>query len=305
MIYDIAIIGGGAAGLNAALYGARGGMKVAVFENTGFGGQINYTYDVDNYIGFPSIGGAELAERMREHVQGYDCEFKNEGIREIKDIALPVKKLVTRRNVYGARTVILATGAKPRKLGVMGEEELAGAGVSYCATCDGAFSRGKTAAVIGGGNTAFEDALYLSSICRRVCLINRSSSFRAAKTLVEKAEANPVIEILTDRRIEKIQGDTSVKSIVTVHSISGRVSVLDTDAVFVAIGRVPESGLLDEGVQLADDGSVITDAAMCTNIPGVYAAGDVRNTPLRQIITAAADGAVAASSAIAYINSQG
>lgn len=303
MVYDIAIIGGGAAGLNAALYGSRGGMKVAVFENTGFGGQINYTYDVDNYLGIPDISGAELAEKMRAHAAKYDCEFKNEGIREIKDIASPIKKLVTRKCVYEAKTVILATGAKPRKLGVMGEDEYADAGVSYCATCDGAFSRGKTVAVIGGGNTAFEDALYLAGICKKVYIINRSAKFRAAKTLVDKAMANPVIEILTDRRIEKIQGSPAVKSIVTAHSISGRISVLDTDAVFVAIGRIPESGLLAGAAELAADGSVITDASMRTSVPGIYAAGDVRTTPLRQIITAAADGAVAANSAIAYINS--
>lgn len=301
MIYDIAVIGGGAAGLNAAIYGARGGMSVLVLENVGFGGQINYTYDVDNYIGFPSINGQELAARMKAHAERYACTFKNEGVREIRDYSRPVKKLVTRKNVYEARTVILATGAKPRKLGVAGEEELAGAGVSYCATCDGAFFAGKTAAVAGGGNTAFEDAIYLSGFCSKVYLINRSSKFRAAQALVDKAYGNPKIEILTERRIEKIQGTSCVKSIVLAHALSGRMSVLDTDAVFIAVGRIPESGILKGIAALAEDGSVITDVHMRTSVPGIFAAGDVRNTPLRQIITAAADGAVAADAAISHI----
>lgn len=303
MVYDIAIIGGGAAGLSAAIYAARGGMKTAVFEGTGFGGQVNYTADVDNYPGIPSVSGIELADKMRAHAGMYPVDFMNEGIREIKDITKPVKKLVTRKNIYETRTIILATGAKPRRLDVMGETELAGAGVSYCATCDGAFSKGKTASVIGGGNTAFEDALYLSAICRKVYIINRSGKFRASKMLVEKAMANPNIEILTEQRVEKIQGTGVVSSIVLSHSISGRIRVLDTDAVFIAIGRIPESGLLQEFIQLAEDSSIICDEHMATGIPGVYAAGDVRHTPLRQIVTAAADGAVAATSAINYINS--
>ncbi len=303
MIYDVAIIGGGAAGLSAAIYAARGGMKTVVFEGTGFGGQVNYTSDVDNYLGFPSINGIELSGKMHSHAQQFDCEFKTENIRTIENISAPVKKLVARRNIYEARTIILATGAKPRKLGVQGEAELAGAGVSYCATCDGAFSKGKTAAVVGGGNTAFEDALYLSGLCSKVYIIHRSENFRADKVLLEKAKANPVIEILTNRRVEKIQGDVSVKSVVTINNLSGKVDVLNTDAVFIAIGRIPEIDLLKNNVKTAADDSIICDEHMSTGIAGVYAAGDVRNTPLRQIITAAADGAIAATSAINYIKS--
>ncbi len=303
MVYDIAIIGGGAAGLSAAIYAARGGMKTVLFEGTGFGGQVNYTADVDNYLGIPRISGLELANRMHAHAENFDCEFKRENIREIKDIAKPIKKLVTRSNIYETRTVILATGAKPKKLDVQGEAELSGAGVSYCATCDGAFSNGKTAAVIGGGNTAFEDALYLSGICSKVYIIHRSEKFRADKTLVEKAKKTPTIEFLTNRRVEKIQGTDSVKSLVTVNTVSGKVDVVNTDSVFIAIGRVPESKLLKDSAKLASDGSVICDEYMCAGIAGIYAAGDVRNTPLRQIVTAAADGAIAATSAINYINS--
>lgn len=301
MVYDIAIIGGGAAGMSAAIYGARGGMSVLVLENTGFGGQVNYTHDVDNYIGLPKISGSELADRMREHAMQCGGDFRTESVREIKDFMRPVKKLITRQNIYETRSVILATGAKPRKLGVAGEDEFSGAGVSYCATCDGAFFRGKTAVVAGGGNTAFEDALYLAGFCKKVIIMNRSNKFRAAKVLVDKARENPVIEIRTECRIEKIQGSGSVKSVVTANTVNGRIAVLDTDAVFIAIGRVPESGLIASAAELAPDGSVITDEHMRTKTAGIFAAGDVRQTPLRQIITAAADGAVAAESAISYL----
>lgn len=303
MTYDVAIIGGGAAGLSAAIYAIRAGMKTVIFEGTGYGGQINFTYDVDNYLGFKSITGPELAEKMRAHAESFGCEFKTESIREIKDAARPLKKLVTRRNVYEAKTVILATGAKPRKLGVLGEDELAGAGVSYCATCDGAFAKDKVAAVIGGGNTAFEDALYLAGICKKVYIINRSNKFRAAKMLVDKAYSNPKIEIITEHKTEKIQGTGKVSSLVLAHSISGKISVLDVDAVFVAIGRIPESKLYDGIAKTEADGSVICDENMCIGTDGLYVAGDVRSTPLRQIITAASDGAVAATSAVNYINS--
>lgn len=303
MIYDIAIIGGGAAGLSAAIYGARGGMNVVVFEDIGYGGQINYTSEVDNYLGISSVSGAELADKMRAHAAKYDCTFKSESIRKIENVSQPVKKLITRKNVYEAKAIILATGAKPRKLGVFGEDELAGAGVSYCATCDGAFYRDKTTVVIGGGNTAFEDALYLAGICKKVYIIHRNTRFRADQTLVNKAYDNPVIEIITDCVVEKIQGEHTVKSIVTKNTVSHRIGVIDTDAVFIAIGRVPESTLYADFASLADDKSIITDEKMQIGIPGLFAAGDVRKTPLRQIITAAADGAVAGACAVSYINS--
>lgn len=302
-MYDIAIIGGGAAGLSAAIYAARGGMSVCVFEGTGFGGQINYTSDVDNYPGIPSVSGMELAAKMHTHAEQFECEFKTESIRSLENLSSNVKKLVTRKAVYEAKAVILATGAKPRKLEIPGEAEFVGAGVSYCATCDGAFAKGKTAVVVGGGNTAFEDALYLSSLCRKIYIVNRTEKFRADKILIEKTKATPSIEILTSRRIEKIQGGSSLRSVVTVNTISGKVEVLNTDAVFVAIGRIPEVGLLNGLTAVAADGGIVCDEHMSTGIPGVYAAGDVRSTPLRQIITAAADGAVAATSAINYIKS--
>ncbi len=301
MIYDIAIIGGGAAGLSAAIYAARGGMRVAVFEGIGYGGQVNFTPDVDNYPAFPSISGEELSKKLHAHASSFEVDFFKEQVRDITDYEKKIKTLITRKNEYLTKTVILATGAKPRKLGIWGEEL---SGVSYCATCDGAFAKGKTAAVIGGGNTAFEDALYLSGICSKVYLINRSEKFRAAYTLVEKAKKTENIEVLTNLKPIEIQGENKVSSIVTQDSVTGKTSVLDTDYVFIAIGRIPESGLYENKAALEKDKSVLCDEYMKTDTDGLFAAGDVRKTPLRQIVTAAADGAVAATSAINYIMSE-
>ncbi len=301
MNYDVLIIGGGAAGLSAAIYSARAAMRTALFESTACGGQVFLTDRVDNYLALPDIGGAELCEKMLAHAKMYDCDFKYEGVRRI----LPEDggyRLITRKNEYTARAVILAAGAKPRRLGVPGESELGGAGVSYCATCDGAFFRGKTAIVAGGGSTAFEDALYLSAICNKVYLVNRSEKFRAAEILVKKACSTDNIEIKTSCRITEILGSGSVSGAMLEHA-DKTAEKLASDAVFIAVGRLPESSLLQGLADLAEDGSVICDERLQASRAGIFAAGDVRKTPLRQIITAAADGALAASSAAAYVRS--
>ena len=303
MNYDIAIIGGGAAGLSAAIYSARGGMKTVLFESTGFGGQVNSTSDVDNYLGLFGVSGSELSQKMHAHAEKFDVDFKGDKVREIKLVPGGIKRIVTRKETFDVKAIIIATGANPRKLDIQGEDEFIGSGVSYCATCDGAFMKDKTVAVIGGGNTAFEDALYLSKIAKAVYLINRSSKFRADKLLIDKVSKTPNITIITDTTPKKIQGDMTVKSLITSHSVSGRMKVIDLDAVFIAIGRIPEISLVEGILDTAPDKSIITDEKMRTSHPGIFAAGDVRNTPLRQIITAAADGAVAANSAIGYINS--
>ena len=303
MNYDIAIIGGGAAGLSAAIYSARGGMKTVLFESTGFGGQVNSTSDVDNYLGLFGVSGSELSQKMHAHAEKFDVDFKGDKVREIKLVPGGIKRIVTRKETFDVKAIIIATGANPRKLDIQGEDEFIGSGVSYCATCDGAFMKDKTVAVIGGGNTAFEDALYLSKIAKAVYLINRSSKFRADKLLIDKVSNTSNITIITDTTPKKIQGDMTVKSLVISHSVSGRMKVIDLDAVFIAIGRIPEISLVEGILDTAPDKSIITDEKMRTSHPGIFAAGDVRNTPLRQIITAAADGAVAANSAIGYINS--
>lgn len=294
MDFDVIVIGAGPGGLSAALYCARGGLKTLVLEGTGVGGQVNSTGEIDNYLGFLGTG-AELSGKMREQVEKFGAVFSGEKASEIRNPASDVKIVRTRRNEYRARKIIISTGANPRKLGVMGEEEFLGAGVSYCATCDGAFFKDKVVTVVGGGNTAIEDAVYLAKFCKMVYVVHRREKFRANAHIMEKAKTNPKISIRTNEVVEKIQGDRAVKSVVLRHTLSARIGVLETDAVFVAAGRVPETALVKDIVKLDEGGYIVTDENMRTGVPGIYAVGDVRNTPLRQIVTAAADGAVAAN----------
>lgn len=294
MDFDVIIIGGGPGGLSCALYTARANLKTLVLEGTGIGGQVNYTYDVDNYLGFSGTG-AELSEKMKAQVEKFDVTFLSEKVKEITDWDKEMKTVKTRRNTYRAKAIVIATGANPRLLGVDGEDRLKGAGVSYCATCDGAFFKDKTVMVVGGGNTALEDAVYLAKFCRAVYLIHRRDGFRANAKLLEKVKNSQKILVKTNEVVEKIQGDNAVKSVVLRHTLSSKISVVDTDAVFIAIGRNPETSLVTDKLTLDDAGYIVTDENMRTNISGVYAIGDVRNTPLRQIVTAASDGAIAAN----------
>lgn len=302
-MYDIIIIGGGAAGLSAAIYASRGGMKTLVLEAINYGGQINYTYDVDNYPGFyDTPKGEELSEAFLKHAKKFGADISTEKVREIEDAEKEIKIVRTRKNVYEAKAIIFATGANPRKLNVEGEAQFSGLGVSYCATCDGAFFKGQTTLVVGGGNTAFEDALYLSKFSSKVYLVHRSEKFRANHTLVKRVMENDKITIITNSTVDKIHGKTVVDSVTLKNVLTGATSKIDTSAVFVAIGRIPETELAGRYVYLTNDGFIRTDREMATDKPGIFAAGDARETPLRQIVTAAADGAVAAVSAIKYLN---
>ena len=294
MDFDVIIIGAGPGGLSCALYCARANLKTLILEGSGVGGQINYTYEVDNYLGFYG-SGPELSEKMRSQVEKFDVTFLSEKVREISGWDREIKTVKTRRNEYRAKAIVIATGANPRLLGVDGEERLKGAGVSYCATCDGAFFKDKTVMVVGGGDVALEDAVYLSKFCRAVYLVHRREVFRANATLLEKVKNSAKILVKTNEVVEKIQGDSTVKSVVLKHTLSGKMSVVDTDAVFVAIGRNPETSLVGDFLKLDNGGYIVTDENMRTSVDGIYAIGDVRNTPLRQIITAAADGAIAAN----------
>lgn len=294
MDFDAIIIGAGPAGLTAALYLGRANLKTLILESSGCGGQLNYTYEVDNYPGFFG-SGTELAEKMRTQALKFGGVFSSERVLEIRNSIGTVKTVKTRKNEYRAKAIIIATGASPRLLGADGEEKYKGLGVSYCATCDGAFFKDKTVLVAGGGNTAFEDALYLSKFCRAVYLIHRRDKFRASASLVEKVKSNSKILIRTNEVIEKIQGDKMVKSVVLKHTLSSRISVLDTSAVFVAAGRLPNSAIAADIVKLDSNNYIITDENMRTSASGIYAVGDVRTTPLRQIVTACSDGAIAAN----------
>ena len=302
MNYDIIIIGGGAAGMSAAIYAGRGGMKTLLIEKISCGGQMMNTYEVDNYPALSdSPSGEKIAHMMEEHAHKYNVDFTSENVKDI--ISGDVKTVKTRRNEYTAKAIILAMGAVPKKLGIKGEAEFAGLGVSYCATCDGAFFKGLEVAVIGGGNTAFEDALYLSKICSKVYILNRSEKFRAAAILVEKVKNTENIEIYTNTVAEEFTGSEKLEAVSTKNVVSGETSALSVSGVIVAIGVSPSSELAQKcGIKTNEGGFIETDMHLNTNTEGIFAAGDVRNTPLRQVITAAADGAVAAVGAINYIN---
>ncbi|MBE7044480.1 MAG: thioredoxin-disulfide reductase [Ruminococcaceae bacterium] len=303
MIYDMIIIGSGAAGMNAALYAGRSGLNTLVLESVGSGGQMNNTYEVANYLGFPeNPSGAELAQKMRAHAGIYGAEFRTERVKNIENVNEKIKTVNTRKNSYQTRCVLFATGANPRKLNAPGEAEFSGIGVSYCATCDGAFFRGQTTAVVGGGNTAFEDALCLARFCSEVYLIHRSDRFRASAVLVEEVKNNPKIHILPFCTVSQILGDTTVKQLSLQDSRTGETKLLDCSGVFIAIGRIAANEIVPPEILLDESGFIRTDERMQTNIPGIYAAGDIRTTPLRQVITAAADGAVAAISALNYLD---
>lgn len=302
MNYDIIIIGGGAAGMSAAIYAGRGGMKTLLIEKLSFGGQMMNTYEIDNYPAlFDGPSGDELSKLMEKHAKKYGTDFTSENVKEI--ICNDIKTVKTRKNEYSAKAIIYAAGAVPKKLGVPGEAELTGAGVSYCATCDGAFFKDKDVVVIGGGNTAFEDALYLSKICKTVYMLNRSERFRAAAVLVDKAKDTKNIKILTNTVATSFEGNGMLEAVCTKNTKTNETGRIDVSGTIIAVGVSPNSETAKEcGIKTDENGFIETDKYLKTNIDGIFAAGDVRTTPLRQVITAAADGAVAAVSAINFIN---
>lgn len=306
-MYDVVIIGGGPAGMSAAIYACRGGMKTLVIEKLSCGGQVMRTNEIDNYPGFyENPSGEELAQRMREHSEKFGATFVSETVRSIENAEYGVKIIHTRRNRYMTKSIILAMGASPKTLGAEGEQEFTGAGVSYCATCDGAFFKDQEVAVIGGGNTALEDALYLAPICKKVYLLNRSQKFRGAATLLEKVRANGKITILPDTIAERFVGSNMLSEIKIRNTATDERGTLHVSGAIIAIGVTPDSKLAaDCGIALCDRGFIKTDINLETNIKGIFAAGDVRVTPLRQVITAAADGAVAATGAVNYVNALG
>lgn len=294
---DIAIIGAGPAGLTAAIYGARAGYNTVVFEKNFSGGQMNFTSEVENYPGFNNISGSELAMKMEEQAKKLNVEFKNLEIKSIKKEA-NIFKIETSKDSFEAKNIILSLGASAKTLGLESEQRLRGMGVSYCATCDGAFFKGADVAVVGGGNTAFEDAVYLSRICNKVYIIHRRDTFRADNILQEEAKAKENIEFIYNTVVDEIVGNFEVSAVKVKDTNTNEVREIPVNGVFVAIGIKPNSDLVEGLVEKNEYGYIITDANMRTNIEGIYAIGDVRDTNLRQIITACADGAVAVNDII-------
>lgn len=295
------IIGSGPAGLAAAIYAQRAKLSSLVIEREYMsGGQVVNTYEVDNYPGFSGISGFELGMKFREHADKLGAEFVNAEVSEL-ELEGKVKRIVTDEGVYEAKTVVIATGARHRKLGIPGEEELGGMGVSYCATCDGAFFRDHTVAVVGGGDVAVEDAIFLSRGCEKVYLIHRRDELRAARSLQERLFACANIEFLWDTEVTKIYGEDHIECIGIQNKKTGEKKTMDVEGIFVAVGTIPNSELVAGKVETDKQGYVIAGEDCITNIEGVYAAGDVRRKMMQQIITAAADGANAVNSAQRYL----
>lgn len=300
-MYDVIVIGSGPAGLNAALYAKRAGLSVLVIEKSPVsGGQVLTTYEVDNYLGLPGMNGYNLGMKFREHVDRMEIEFLEEEVQEITDCQ-SYKEVTAGGKAYQGKTVIFAAGATHSLLGAEGEKELSGMGVSYCATCDGAFFRGMEVAVVGGGDVAVEDAIYLSAFCKKVYLIHRRDSLRAAQMLQEKLFAIPNIEILWNHVVTKICGEDAVEKIMLKEITGQSEKELEIQGIFIAVGIHPNTELLEHLTATDEKGYVIAGEDCATNIEGIFVAGDARTKTLRQIITAVADGANAATSAWNYI----
>ena len=298
--YDLVIVGSGPAGLAAAIYAERARLETLVIEKGMVsGGQVLTTYEVDNYPGLPGVGGYDLGTKFREHADHLGAQFAEDEVVRIEDKGA-VKLVVCAHETYEARAVVLATGASHRKLGVPGEEELSGMGVSYCATCDGAFFKKKVTAVVGGGDVALEDAVFLSRMCEKVYLIHRRDELRGAKSLQEQVFAQDKIEVMWDTVVDKIQGTDRVENLLIRNVKTGETRELPVSGVFIAVGITPASQAF-EGLVEMDHGYIKAGEDCRTSCPGIFAAGDVRTKPLRQIITAAADGANAVTSVERYL----
>lgn len=301
---DVLILGGGPAGYTAALYCARANLKTTVVEKTAPGGQMGTTDQIDNYPGFPNgVNGFDLAMEMQKGAERFGAKTRYADVTSV-ELNGPVKKAVTTDGVIEAKVVILATGAYPRELGLENENSLRGKGVSYCATCDGMFFKNKTVAVVGGGDTAAADAVYLAKIAKKVYLIHRRDTLRASKSYLAPLENAENVEIVWNSEVKEIFAEQKVAGIQVVNRIDQSETKLELEGLFVAIGHIPNTELFKDQIELDSNGYSTADETTKTNIEGVYAIGDLRAKPLRQIITAAADGAVAAYFAEEYLSQQ-
>ncbi|MBR5800227.1 MAG: FAD-dependent oxidoreductase [Lachnospiraceae bacterium] len=324
-MYDVVIMGSGPAGLCAAIYAKRAGLKAVTLEKSPMsGGQVLNTYEVDNYPGLPGINGFDMGMKFREHADKLGCEFLNDSVLSVTPIQKDTELvraassntvdgagegagsnagfvIETEGGVLHTKTVVAAMGASHAKLGIPGEEELSGMGVSYCATCDGAFFRGRTTAVIGGGDVAVEDAIFLARGCEKVYLIHRRDELRAAKILQEELLSLPNVEVIWDTVVERINGEDQVESISVKNKKTGEEAQIAVDGVFVAVGILPQSEIMADVTACDEKGYLIAGEDCACTTPGIFAAGDIRTKKLRQIITAAADGANAITSVQEYL----
>ena len=317
-IYDLVILGSGPAGLGAAIYAQRAELKTLVIEKEMVsGGQVLTTYEVDNYAGLPGIGGFDLGMKFREHADHLGAEFAEDvvlrieeadlaeaGLLEAAELGGGLKKIVCENETYLTKTVIIATGAHHRKLDVPGEEEMVGMGVSYCATCDGAFFKNKKTVVVGGGDVAIEDAIFLGRICEKVYLVHRRDELRGARSLQKKLMAMKNVEILWDTVVDCINGSMKVESVSLSNKKTGEKTEITVDGVFIAVGISPNTEEFRGTVEMDNGGYIVAGEDGKTSVPGIFAAGDARTKNLRQIITAVADGANCVTSVEKYLNEQ-
>ena len=301
LFFDVIILGSGPAGFSAAIYAARGNVKTAILDISMFGGQPSNYLELENYPGFSLIGGFELMEKFEEHADKFGVEkfpmVEIENVRLTSDI----KEIETTDTIFKAKSIIIATGAQAKKLEIKGEEEFKGRGVSYCAVCDGAFYRDKVVAVVGGGNAAVEEGCYLTKFAKKVYIVHRRDQLRADKIVQERAFKNEKVEFIFDTIPVEIKGNDCVETFTVKNVKTGIISDLTVDGVFPYIGFAPNIELVNAQIEQNEGGFIVTNDCMETSVKGVYAIGDVRTTPLRQVITAAADGAVAGCYAVRYL----
>lgn len=299
--FDTVILGGGPAGLSAAIYSARGACSTAIIDTSMLGGQPTNYLELENYPGFGLVDGFDLMEKFEQHVDKFDvAKFTMQEIENI-DLTAQIKTIKTKEATFKAKAVIIATGAQPKKLGIAGEKEFTGRGVSYCAVCDGAFYKDKVVAVIGGGNSAIEEAIYLTKFANKVYVIHRRDALRADKIIQQRAFKNEKIEFIFDTIPKEILGENVVNTIVLENLKENKTHNLQVDGVFPYIGFSANTENFNQQLAQDETGFIITDETMQTSVEGVFAVGDVRTTPLRQVVTAASDGAVGAVYAVKYL----
>lgn len=302
-MYDIIIVGAGPAGLTSAIYASRASKKVLVLEALSYGGQIINTLDIENYPVEAHISGVEFATKLYDQAKELGAEIKFEKVLEINNLD-DLKEIITNKGSYQAKAVILATGCDNRKLGLPKEDELVGRGISYCATCDGNFYKGKMTAVVGGGNTALEDALYLSDIANTVYLIHRRDEFRGDDKTVSLLKEKNNVRFIYNSNVTKLNGENKLESIEITNKIDNSKKVLPIDGLFIAIGKIPENENFSKLLEVDENGYIIANENCKTSVPGIFVAGDNRTKEVRQLVTATSDGAVAAVEAVKYINNK-